>query len=1056
MKTTILTLLFLTIIRISFCQNPNLIPFVVYKDCLYGLKNYSGKIVWKAELDEVKSLVIKWKGYNEEPEIVLWLAKKYGRYGILDQKGKLVVPFEYKNIRTDRDSMIVASREEKIVDLYDYACVRTNTISGYDDLFGEDQGYRVVKDRKWGFLDTNFQQVLPPEYDAVKIPYMASGNGYSDKNIYSERYLEVKQNDKFGMYDRYTGKMVVQPVYDDLHPQWYVAVCASSTASFLTFKSENSEHGFIDENGDQVLKLHKKSFDIVVTPSDSCGLEALVNLYYRNESGKMIGLNGTTNQRSSEYDELAAFGARSVFKNGKEWGVLDTTMQVVFSSKKYTPLFESLIYYEHPYYFGNVKTYDRRPSFSGLMWSDNVIFISDTTRGLPRKKNDHSCAYPVGMIHYLTGKVIPPKYAKIQAVHCNGNTVFWAFKGTVTCMEMGDHLLGVDIYDDELKLLRSFNKYVDIPNTEVTLNDLFIIHDDEFEKCGAINYRGEEIVPVEYSSYYPIKIPDKNTYNPTRVLYAFYNDRRSGIFRSDGQVLIPFRHGRIESAQGILLAGIGDSSLACYDIDGNMLLDDCDYSIQAAALNEQGTCLVPYEYGESPAKSTYIFRGKEIYRIVNSQLQRVDSTTFQFNTNYLLFAYGHAINRKGELVKFNFRTCYFPRNACSLGFNDESEIVYQEPKQTSSYTPPPTPAKKRDFEWKPVYEKGKVLKGWGVYNSSGILLHNQLFDYPVNVKTPQTALFHTNGKFGVFNESFQIMHEPKYDYIYPYKGYLMYSDSSWRWYSSKTGTFSEAYDVISVYPFGDKQFIFHQGKIGVLNDSLRWVIPLTDSVELVKNANLCKVLDIKEKVGPSISPKTLGLILNGTPEKLYRQRNNALIIQAAYHYSTAVDPMEIDPVDDYYSAKIPDKVSFTLRSGKRLGQRRVHVATSSFLTEEHTFCEYTSNSRWYCAERKLFNYRIVNGAFVLLQFEDVFKTDQASVSKLDELLLETITENQTFGAHCTDIQAHIAELKKNFLMTTYGVEFYKTEGFDLNLVFDYRDIQFLLKEPEKWKNLKAK
>lgn len=1058
MKTTVLTFLFVAFIHSSFGQNPNLIPFVIYKDCLYGLKNAAGKIVWKAELDEVKPLVTNWKGYNEQPEVVLWLAKKYGLYGILDQKGKLIVPFEYKNIRIDQENLIVAGRPEKIVDLYTYSCERIRSISGIDDLYGHDQGYRVTNGGKWGFLDTNFQSVLPTEYDGVRIPYMASDNGFTDDDIYSDRYLKVEMENYQGMYDRFTEKMIVPPVYDEVDPQWYVKICPASTAAFMTFKNENSEIGLFDEHGKQVFAIVKNRFDVVVTPSDSCGTEALVNLYYRVENGKMVVLNTKTGQKSQEYDELAALGARSVFRNGKEWGVLDTNLSELHAAKKYTPLFQSLIYYDYPYHFGNLGMfYNWQTMFNGLKWSDDVILISDTTKLPKSKEHDFSCAFKVGMIQYKSGKVIPPKYAEVRVVHCDGRTIFWAFKGTITCQEMGNQILGVDIYDEQLTLLRSINGFVDMPKDAIQPDDLFLVikEMDENEKFGAINYKGDEIVPVKCDSYFPIKIPDKSGINPELILFAFLDKTGYGIFRSNGEVLIPFEYKKIEAVEGILIAGTGDSLVRCYDVKGNVLLDDCDYWIHATALNEQGKCLVPISNGSSSKKSTYLFRGKEVYRIANSQLQRIDSTTFHFDGNYLLFAPRHAINRKGELVKVNFRHRYFPRDECSLVFNEMSEIVYEEPKRTTNYTPPPSPpAKKPDYEWKVVYGQGKTVLGWEVYNSFGNKLHNLLFDYPVNPADPAKAIFHTKGKFGVFNARYEITIQPTYDYIYPYKGYLLYADSSWSWYSNKTGKYSETFDAISIFPFGDKQLVFRDGKIGVLNDSLRLVVPMTDSIEMVKNVDLCKLLNIHNKPGRTINPEHLGLIVGIAPEKLYRQRNNALIIQTAYTNSTALDAMIIEPVNANYPQNVPN-VPFSLRSGKQSGNRRVHVATSSFYSEEISSCYNTSSMNMYCDKRQLFNYHLVNGAFELLQFEDVFKTDQASLNKLDELLLQKITENQTFGAHCADIQAYLTVLKKNFLITRQGIEFYLESGFNLNLLFYYREIQSVLKEPEKWKKLSS-
>lgn len=1052
MKTNLALLSMLLFTWTSLGQNPGLSAFVVYESCTHGLKNSSGKIVWKAELEELTPHGYVDDKYANFAVVSHWLAKKEGYYGMIDQVGKLIIPFNYVGIvRYQKEKIIIARRNDRI-DFYDDAGHLLQSVSGFNEIYAKPHGYLTQKERKYGFLDTNFREVLPALYDRVNVPIVASSAWVEGGYIYSDRYLQLEQDGFFGYFDRYRQSMVVPIEYSEHKPIWIKNDCESSSAVFQVYKSGIRGPGLINETGKLLVQPGEVNYlNVMPVALDDCGKIAQVTAYLPNGS-KTMALNARTGQQSQEYDELVAIGARSVFRDGKEWGVLDSNFQEMKRFSRYSPTNLGMMSFENNFLHQvHASANEFKRSHSGFEWNDGVLLIVDTTE-VPRKSDYHvACMRSLGMFHYESGKKINPRYRSIHVYRSGNRKVIWAENGIHTCQELDVQYESIDIYDEKLNLIKRIKHFVELPEYEMDSGNLYLTINSN-ELYGASNIWGEEIIPVEYDSYAEIKMSGSETRK--EVLYLFEKENRWFVFDATGELVFPEGFQGINCKQNVFFASTTDGVLQCLDRHGTVLLENYDEVISAPKLDNEGNCFAERKSGDYAQQSIYVLKENKVYIVENETLLLVDSQTFQFEENYLLFAPRHAIDKQGALVKLNFPHKYIPAGQCSIRFNDPEELKMEAPKpqQNSSFHQPEPPK----FVWKSTNDRTTNGLKWQVYHSNGRIVHNQYFDYPVDVSRPQKCVFHTNGKFGVFDENYQIVMEPEYDYIYPYKGYLLLKDSSWYWFNKFTGTTSGPYDAISVFSFGDKQFVYKSGKIGVIDDSLRMVIPFTDSLNLVKNWNLSEFLNVTNYSNTVYPASYIGLTLGVKPEKIYREQNNALLLELAWESSTAVESMHFDPVDHRFMASSPENVKFYVNPSPHIHQHKVYMATDQVYTRETRLYERKMNWDLSCYERKSYNYRIVNNEFILLNHTAVFKTDEISSRKLDELLLREINKTQAFGQHCTDLPDKLRMLKDNFMMTKYCVRFTMTGYNKLEIELSYADVKTLLKDPQLWINLKGK
>jgi len=165
----------------------------VKKDSLYGFINRSGEYVIKPQFKKVKSFD---RGYA--------ITGKYPHYGLIDKKGKVVLPEEYRSISIKYKNEIIArTRETSTIVL-----TEPLRFLSFDGLVYTKRGNLVIieKDEIYSLVHINGTKILDDNYSNIEIEK-------KNKVVVSKGGLK-------GLYD-YSKKEFVLPIIYDKIKIWY-------------------------------------------------------------------------------------------------------------------------------------------------------------------------------------------------------------------------------------------------------------------------------------------------------------------------------------------------------------------------------------------------------------------------------------------------------------------------------------------------------------------------------------------------------------------------------------------------------------------------------------------------------------------------------------------------------------------------------------------------------------------------------------------------------------------------------------------------------------------
>ena len=98
---------------------------------------------------------------------------------------------------------------------------------------------------------------------------------------------------------------------------------------------------------------------------------------------------------------------------------------------------------------------------------------------------------------------------------------------------------------------------------------------------------------------------------------------------------------------------------------------------------------------------------------------------------------------------------------------------------------------------------------------------------------------------------------------------------------------------------------------------------------------------------------------------------------------------------------------------------------------------------------KLFNYKIVGNELVSISLNDILKSDDLSVKKLDELMIRELNIIQAFGSNCTEIETKLELLKSNFIIDGNKIVFHWPERGGFSIALTFTELKSIFVSPEK-------
>ena len=163
----------------------------------FGFINKQGKTVIPLEFEDF--------GYEFRDGVIN--AKKQGKWGLLNNKGKILVPFQYDYIRFPEDGLSVARIKKGEAKVYGVVDENGKTVVPfeYDDIEDYSEGLaRVRKNGLFGFIDKKGKIVIPITYPLAK--------------NFSDGLAAVSNKEKkWGFIDK-SNAFVIRPAYNQVVP----------------------------------------------------------------------------------------------------------------------------------------------------------------------------------------------------------------------------------------------------------------------------------------------------------------------------------------------------------------------------------------------------------------------------------------------------------------------------------------------------------------------------------------------------------------------------------------------------------------------------------------------------------------------------------------------------------------------------------------------------------------------------------------------------------------------------------------------------------------------
>lgn len=226
-----------------------------------GILNLEGKIVVPIKYSDIFTAI-----YGN------WKVKENYKYGVLDRNGTEILPVMYDNIIQAGQNLILAKFFGKWAGF---------TGKGawifppkYQEVFpaDDDGGYTPVQlNNKWGYINANGQEVIPPRYDTAG-------------DFSNEMFAWVSINHKRGAIGR-NGEELIPIKYDYIgkFTQWWEGLDLKALAPIAV----NSKWGFMDASGKEAIPPKYDKAE----PFGSDGKAKVVlngNMFYIDSSGKKV------------------------------------------------------------------------------------------------------------------------------------------------------------------------------------------------------------------------------------------------------------------------------------------------------------------------------------------------------------------------------------------------------------------------------------------------------------------------------------------------------------------------------------------------------------------------------------------------------------------------------------------------------------------------------------------------------------------------------------------------------------------------------------------------
>jgi hypothetical protein len=358
---------------------------------------------------------------------------------------------------------------------------------------------------------------------------------------------------------------------------------------------------------------------------------------------------------------------------------------------------------------------------------------------------------------------------------------------------------------------------------------------------------------------------------------------------------------------------------------------------------------------------------------------------------------------------------------------------------------------------------------WMLVDTSGNQLYDFPFKTPVNLVYYPSAVFESNGRYGLIDSSLNVPFEPIYELIHPirYSEYvLLYKDSSWQLGHSSGALFPQQFSSISYQQINKTMavfsFIHGDTLVGFLkfDDGFKWAVPMTEIHELVLKGSLRNAL--RDKANPTYT--SAGLDPKFDSLDIWRIQNNQLVISRALNNQCHIRQLPLMHPSfiadfEFYNPQthIPSKPFYDEISTRTFGNS-MNTIKSEFTyppeLKETRKVNYYPECRW----QTFFNgellsvaisanclssrYSRTNDNYVysdsvqLIELSDILRRNEETSAFLRNFIVEQLTVIQSGVEVCPDLDKSEEFMWSNFHFIHGGIQFP-----DLNLLLPYSEFE---------------
>jgi len=262
--------------------------FIVKKDGNIGLVNEKGQTIIKPEYKDIKTL-------KEEYKNEYIIIDNDNHYGVISTSGEILVEPKYDDIKSVNSSESFAVKENDTWKLYNSSNKKIVIDKGYDDIVEvKNDNIVVVKDGKYGVINSSKKEIINPQYDDLKyafsIYYIAKKDGKygvidtENKAVIDFKYqsmtyvenggfiLADKSDTKTDVFDNNLGKKISGIVSEINTEIGYLKVYTNNEYKYYNFKLEeknssdlvtantlflskkDNKYGFVDKSKNVVVE----------------------------------------------------------------------------------------------------------------------------------------------------------------------------------------------------------------------------------------------------------------------------------------------------------------------------------------------------------------------------------------------------------------------------------------------------------------------------------------------------------------------------------------------------------------------------------------------------------------------------------------------------------------------------------------------------------------------------------------------------------------------------------------------------------------------------------